>query len=57
MSAYIEGMNMSAPAVTSYVAALRGPLNWLVVKQVVPENPALFGKRPRSSRQLVFQTI
>jgi site-specific recombinase XerC len=31
---------------------LRGLFNWLVVKQVVPDNPALFVKGPRFSRQI-----
>ena len=52
MSAYIEGLKMSAPSVKQHLAALRGLFNWLVVKQVVPENPALFVKRPRFSRQI-----
>jgi integrase/recombinase XerD len=57
MSAYIEGMNMSAPSVKQHLAALRGLFNWLVVKQVVPENPALFVKGPRFSRQIGITPI
>jgi integrase/recombinase XerD len=52
MSAYIESKPMTAPSVKQHLAALRGLFNWLVIKQVVPENPALFVKGPRSSRQL-----
>jgi site-specific recombinase XerD len=52
MSAYIEGLALSAPSVKQHLAALRGLFNWLVVKQVVPENPALFVKGPRFSRQI-----
>jgi integrase/recombinase XerD len=52
MSAYIEGLGLSAPSVKQHLAALRGLFNWLVVKQVVPENPALFVKGPRFSRQI-----
>jgi integrase/recombinase XerD len=52
MSAYIEGLSMSAPSVKQHLAALRGLFNWLVVKQVVPDNPALFVKGPRFSRQI-----
>jgi integrase/recombinase XerD len=52
MSAYIEGLQKSAPSVKQHLAALRGLFNWLVVKQVVPENPALFVKGPRFSRQI-----
>jgi integrase/recombinase XerD len=37
--------------VKQHLAALRGFFNWLVVRQVVPENPALFVKGPRFSRQ------
>jgi integrase/recombinase XerD len=52
MSAYIVGLGLSAPSVKQHLAALRGLFNWLVVKQVVPENPALFVKGPRFSRQI-----
>jgi integrase/recombinase XerD len=45
-------MNLSAPSVKQHLAAIRGLFNWLVVKQVVPENPALFVKGPRFSRQI-----
>jgi site-specific recombinase XerC len=31
--------------------------NWLVVKQVVPDNPALFVKGPRFSRQIGITPI
>src|SRR3984957_6750097 len=51
MSAYIEGLGLSAPSVKQHLAALRGLFNWLVVKQVVPENSAMFVKGPRFSRQ------
>jgi site-specific recombinase XerD len=37
--------------VKQHLAALRGLFNWLVVKQVVSENPAMFVKGPRFSRQ------
>src|ERR1035438_1349714 len=47
MSAYIEGLELSAPSVKQHLAALRGLFNWLVVKQVVPENPALDRKSTR----------
>ena len=52
MAAYIEGLGFSAPSVKQHLAALRGLFNWLVVKQVVPENPAMFVKGPRFSRQV-----
>jgi integrase/recombinase XerD len=57
MSAYIEGMNLSAPSVKQHLAALRGLFNWLVIKQVVPENPGLFVKGPRFSRQIGITPI
>jgi integrase/recombinase XerD len=57
MSAYIEALEMSAPSVKQHLAALRGLFNWLVVKQVVPENPALFVKGPRFSRQIGITPI
>ena len=52
VSAYIEGLALSAPSVKQHLAALRGLFNWLVIKQVVPENPALFVRGPRFSRQI-----
>jgi hypothetical protein len=52
MSAYIEGMGLSAPSVKQHLAALRGLFNWLVIRQVVPDNPAMFVKGPRFSRQI-----
>jgi len=57
MSAYIEGLQMSAPSVKQHLAALRGLFNWLVVNQVVPDNPALFVKGPRFSRQIGITPI
>jgi site-specific recombinase XerD len=50
-------LEMSAPSVKQHLAALRGLFNWLVVKQVVPENPALFVKGPRFSRQIGITPI
>ena len=38
-------------------AALRGLFNWLVIKQVVPDNPALFVKGPKFSRQVGITPI
>jgi integrase/recombinase XerD len=52
MSAYIEALALSPPSVKQHLAALRGLFNWLVIKQVVPDNPALFVKGPRFSRQI-----
>jgi site-specific recombinase XerD len=57
MSAYIEALELSAPSVKQHLAALRGLFNSLVVKQVVPENPALFVKGPRFSRQVGITPI
>jgi site-specific recombinase XerC len=37
MSAYIESKPLTAPSIKQHLAALRGLFNWLVVKQVVPE--------------------
>jgi integrase/recombinase XerD len=51
VSAYIESKALTAPSIKQHLAALRGLFNWLVVKQVVPENPAMFVKGPRFSRQ------
>ena len=39
------------------MAALRGLFNLLVVKQVVPENPAMFVKGPKFSRQVDITPI
>lgn len=46
MAGYIEAKQkvMSPPSVKQHLAALRVLFNWLVVKQVVPTNPALFVK-------------
>lgn len=52
VSAYIEAMPLTAPSVKQHLAALRGLFNWLVVKQAVPDNPALFVKGPKFSRQI-----
>jgi hypothetical protein len=52
MSAYIEALEMNPQSVKQLLAALRGLFNWLVIKQVVPDNPALFAKGPRFSRQI-----
>jgi hypothetical protein len=41
MSAYIESKPLTAPSIKQHLTALRGLFNWLVVKQVVPDNPAL----------------
>jgi site-specific recombinase XerD len=47
MSAYIESKLLTAPSIKQHLAALRGLFNWLVIKQVVPDNPALFVKGPK----------
>ena len=57
VSAYIEGMSLTAPSVKQHLAALRGLFNWLVIKQVVPDNPALFVKGPKFSRQIGITPI
>ena len=45
------------PSIKQHLAALRGLFNWLVIKQVVPDNPALFVKGPRFSRQVGITPI
>lgn len=57
VSAYIESKEMSPPSIKQHVAALRGLFNWLVIKQVVPENPAMFVKGPKFSRQVGITPI
>jgi site-specific recombinase XerD len=57
VSAYIESKPLTAPSVKQHLAAIRGLFNWLVVKQVVPENPALFVKGPKFSRQVGITPI
>jgi integrase/recombinase XerD len=47
VSAYIEAKPLTAPSIKQHLAALRGLFNWLVIKQVVPANPALFVKGPK----------
>jgi site-specific recombinase XerD len=59
VSAYIE-MNsqfLTAPSVKQHLAALRVLFNWLVIKQVVPDNPAMFVKGPKLSRQVGITPI
>ena len=57
VSASIEAKPLTAPSVKQHLAALRGLFNWLVIKQVVPENPALFVKGPKFSRQIGITPI
>lgn len=57
VAAYIESKPLTAPSVKQHLAALRGLFNWLVIKQVVPENPAMFVKGPRFSRQVGITPI
>src|ERR1700735_4982029 len=52
VSAYIESRAMSAPSIKQHLAAIRGLFSWLVIKQVVPENPALHVKGPKFSRKV-----
>ena len=57
VSAYIETLHLSAPSTKQHLAALRGLFNWLVIKQVVPDNPALFVKGPKFSRKVGITPI
>ena len=57
ISAYIESLPLSAPSIKQHLAAIRGLFNWLVIKQVVPKNPALFVKGPKFSRQVGITPI
>jgi integrase/recombinase XerD len=52
VSAYIEAKPMTAPSIKQHLAALRGLFNWLVIKQVIPESPAMVVKGPKFSRQV-----
>src|SRR5258708_7685301 len=52
VSAYIESKALTAPSIKQHLAALRGLFNWLVIKQVVPDNPAMFVKGPKFSRKI-----
>jgi site-specific recombinase XerD len=52
VSAYIETKPLTAPSIKQHLAALRGLFNWLVIKQAVPDNPALFVKGPKFSRKI-----
>ena len=51
VAAYIEGLQsqMTAPSVKLQLAALRVLLDWLVVGQVIPSNPAASVRGPRHS--------
>jgi integrase/recombinase XerD len=57
VSAYIEGKPLTAPSIKQHLAALRGLFNWLVIKQVVPDNPAMFVKGPKFSRTVGITPI
>jgi site-specific recombinase XerD len=57
VSAYIETKPLTAPSIKRHLAALRGLFNWLVIKQVVPENPDPFVKGTRFSRQVGITPI
>jgi site-specific recombinase XerD len=57
VSAYIEGKPLTAPSIKQHLAALRGLFNWLVIKQVVPDNPAMFVKGPKFSRSVGITPI
>ncbi len=54
VAAYIEGKQreLSAPSIKQHLAGLRVLFNWLVLGQVIPNNPALFVKGPKFSRQV-----
>ena len=43
---------MSVSSIKQHLAALRGLFNWLVIRQVVPDNPAMFVKGPKFSRKI-----
>jgi site-specific recombinase XerD len=57
VSAYIESKPLTAPSIKQHLAALRGLFNWLVIKQVVPDNPAMFVKGPKFSRTVGITPI
>ncbi len=59
VAGYIEAKlkAMRPPSVKQHLAALRVLFNWLVIKQVVPTNPALFVKGPKFSRQIGITPI
>jgi site-specific recombinase XerC len=46
VAAYIEQLSLSAPSVKQRLAALRSLLDWLVVGQVLPTNPAASVRGP-----------
>jgi integrase/recombinase XerD len=52
VSAYIESKPLTAPSIKQHLVALRDLFNWLVIKEVVPDNPALFVKGPKFSRKI-----
>lgn len=57
VSAHIESKQLTAPSIKQHLAALRGLFNWLVIRQVVPDNPALFVKGPKFSRKVGITPI
>ena len=57
VSAYIESLPLSPPSIKQHLAALRGLFNWLVIKQVVSDNPTLVVKGPKFSRKIGITPI
>lgn len=59
VAAYIEAKQreLSAPSIKQHLAGLRMLFNWLVLGQVLPNNPALFVKGPKFSRQVGITPI
>ncbi len=57
VSAYIESKPLTAPSIKQHLAAIRGLFKWLVIKQIVPENPALNVKGSKFSRQVGITPI
>lgn len=49
VAAYVEGLRLAAPSIKQRLAALRMLFDWLVVRQVLPANPAASVRGPRHS--------
>jgi integrase/recombinase XerD len=57
VAAYIEKKALTPPSVKQHLSAIRRLFKWLVIKQVVPENPALNVQGPKFSRTVGITPI
>ena len=54
---YVESKRLSLPSIKQHFSAIRGLFSWLVIKQIIPDNPALVVKGPKFSRSVGITPI